>query len=136
MKYFFLICLLTPFRCLYPSSTPSCDFAPTFSGTLLEYDNINEAPGDVSLFTSLYGGGSYGVYDDNWGLTVSNSYGIINPAIFGYVGVTKHIQLEFTLQSQTIFFNHHSKTHFGDVTAGLGFQFLWDKKTPPHPIYA
>lgn len=133
MKYFFLIPLLTSLQLLYPSTPPSCDFIPQFSGTLLEFDNINEPQGSVSLFASLYGGGSFGIYDNNWGLTINNSYGIINPEVFGYIGLTKYIQFEFTMQAQTIFFNDRSTTHFGDVTAGLGFQFLWDQKNTPTP---
>ena len=133
MKYFFLAYLLIPFRLLYPSTVPSCDFTPTFLGTLLEFDNVNENPRDISLFATLYAGGSYGIYDNKWGLTVANSYGLISPEIFGYIGITKHIQAEFFIPIQTLFFNHHCTTHLGDITAGLGFQFLWEQKNNATP---
>jgi len=107
---------------------PACDFTPDFLGTLLEYSDYNSLPGQVDLTCLTFGGVVYGNYDANWNLSFANPIGFINPQLYAYIGLTKHIQLEFALSPLTIFFRNRSATTLQDLNVGLGFQFLWDKK--------
>lgn len=111
----------------------TCNFTATFYGTLLEFPTVNNLPGQVTLDPYLFGGFSYGSYDNNWSLVKEDRFGLINSQFFTYIGVLSWLEFNFFLQSQTVFLNDRSSTHFGDSTFALGFQFLWEEKNTPKP---
>lgn len=125
-----IFCLTTS---LYAAqSSPVCDFTPIFYGTLLEFATVNNAPGELSVQPYIYGGICRGYFDNNWNL-IHDSFGIINPELFIYLGLTRHMQFSAFVDSQTVWYKGHSATSWGDSYCGLGWQFLWDQKNTPIP---
>lgn len=110
-----------------------CDFVPVFYGTLLELPSYNNDPGQVTFETYLYGGFVYGAYNNDWSLNKQLQAGTLNPQLFIYTGITKSLQALLVVQSQSVFFNHRSKTHLGDSFFGFGWQWLWEKPNTAQP---
>lgn len=118
---------------IYGQIIHDCDVEPEFFGSLLELSSTNQDPGEISLQPYLYGGYIYGSYNNDWSFSSSPQYGILNPQVVGYIGLNKYVEIDFTLQSQTVFLNNRAETHLSDFTAGFGFQFLWENKQTATP---
>ena len=106
---------------------------PNFAGTVLEFSSSNQNPGQFSIQPLMFLGPYYGSYANDWSLKPTNHYLLVNYQAFGYLGFTKHVQLEFNITSATTAFNGRSTTHLGDSQIGLGFQFLWEERGTPKP---
>lgn len=131
---YYIAYLLLILSSLYgEESKKTCEFDPIFYGTLLELPSINNSPGETTLEPYLYGGVNYGNYTNNWSLNKAGQFGVINVQLYGYIGITKSFQIDFTLEEQSIFFNNQSTTNLSDSFLGFGFQLLWQKKTNSNP---
>lgn len=126
-----LICALIATSCLLAENP--CNFDPNFGGTLLEYPATVIDPGQVVFEFYSFAGPYYGVYDNSWNLLSRGDYTLIIPQIFLYFGITKNLQLNTYVSSQTVLKDHHSKTSLNDSSIGLQYQFLWEGPDHTHP---
>ncbi len=106
----------------------SCDFTPWFAGTMLEPSSTNQDPGDVNFQPYFFYSTSYGEYQNNWSLKSISNFSQTISNILLQIGITKHVQLETIIQTQSTFFKGKTSSHFSDYQLGLGIQLLWDKK--------
>ncbi|MCH9630158.1 MAG: hypothetical protein S4CHLAM37_01520 [Chlamydiia bacterium] len=130
-----LICLVYSSSLLFAERelTDTGHYEPFFDGTILEFSSSNQGAGQVSLQPFLYSGAYYGLYANDWSMQTGDHFAIINPQIWGYIGITNYMQFEFVVESTTTYFKSKNTTHFGDIQAGFGFQFMWEEKGTPKP---
>lgn len=110
-----------------------CNFTPWFTGPLLAPSATNQDPGSVNLQPYFFYSTNYGFYSNTWSLGPMEDFTQLIYNLTGQIGVTKNVQFQFSLASQSTFFRKQVSTYFSDFSFGTGIQFLWDEKGSLEP---
>ncbi len=123
------------FACLQAETlqTPPSPFVPIYGGTIYEPSPLNQEPGEALIQPFYQFVWSYGEYDNRWSRGSGVEYLQGQTSILSNIGITKYIELEIQLRTQSTFYESKTSSHFGDTTVGLGFQFLWQSENINHP---
>lgn len=112
-----------------------CNYTPWFAGTLLEPSSTNQDAGHVNLQPYFFYSLNYGEYRNNWSFENITNFSQTISNVFLQIGLTKHVQLESSIQTQSTFFKGKTSSHFSDLVIATGIQLLWDEKGEPEPNF-
>ena len=97
---------------------------PDFTGTIISFSGENVEPGRLNIQPIVFASYCYGAYTGSWKKVNTDCAFSLNPLVWIETGITKDIDVTFTIDMYYTKFRGNSATHFGDLGVTLAYQAM------------